>query len=234
MLNKSVEWHLMKESPYMIKALKIDHSKRLEWWDDKEYIRRFLDEARKRSRYYTAYLLALETGKRLGEIVGLSKKDVDFDRGRIHVWRQWRDKQMKYGPPKHGIARWVDFNPQGHLAEVLADTVRHSPHAEAIFTTVTNRRVGNRKLASDYFQHLVRKAGVPRICFHSLRHTFASWYMVEVGDIWALMSILGHQSVVTTHRYAHHSTRHQHKPLELAERSNAHGLPTKLLSAERS
>jgi integrase len=217
MLNKAVEWRLIKESPYAIKALKIDNSKRLEWWDDKEHIRRFLEEARSRSRYYPAYLLALETGMRLGEIVGLSKKDIDFDSGRIHVWRQWSDKLLKYGPPKHGIDRWIDFNPQGHLAAELTDAVNKSGHSEALFLTRTGLRVGNRKLAADYFHHLIKKAGVPKICFHSLRHTFASWYMAEVDDIWALKNILGHQSIVTTHLYAHHSTRHQRKPLELAE-----------------
>jgi len=217
MLGKAVEWRLMKESPYTIKALKIDNSRRLEWWDDKENIRQFLDEARTRSRYYSAYLLALETGMRLGEIVGLSKKDIDFERGRIHVWRQWSDKLKAYGPPKHGFDRWIDFNPQGHLAKMLAEAVEKSNHVEAIFLTRTGSRVGNRKLAADYFKHLIKKSGVPLICFHSLRHTFASWYMVEVDDIWALKNILGHQSIVTTHRYAHHSKRHQRKPLEMAE-----------------
>ena len=144
MLNKAVEWRLIKESSYLIKALKLDHSKRLEWWDDKDHIRRFLEEAKRRSRYYPAFLLALDTGMRLGEIVGLSKKDIDFDRGRIHVWRQWSDKLQKYGPPKHGIDRWIDINPQGHLAAELKAAVKKSSHSEALFLTRTGQR-GSKK-----------------------------------------------------------------------------------------
>ena len=51
------------------------------------------------------------------------------------------------------------------------------------------------------------------LTFHGLRHnTFASWYMVEVGDIWSLMQILGHSSIKTTMRYAHVSGKHQKVP----------------------
>jgi integrase len=219
MFSKAVEWGLMKITPSKVKPLKIANSGRLEWWDDKDYIRRFLTEAKRSSRYYPAYLLALETGMRLGEICGLSKRDIDFHRGRIHVWRQWSDKYNSYGPPKHGTDRWIDFIPDGHLADVLRKTVAESPHPEAIFVTSNGQRVLNRKLAGDHFQEVIRKAGVPKICFHSLRHTFASWYMIAFDDIWALKNILGHQDVRTTHRYAHHSSRHQRKPLELYQLS---------------
>jgi len=60
---------------------------------------------------------------------------------------------------------------------------------------------------------VVKRAGVPIIRFHDLRHTFASWYMIEVGDIWSLKGILGHVDVQTTQRYAHLSQRHQRMPI---------------------
>lgn len=219
-LSKGVKWKMLAKNPYEIDPLKIDTCRDLYWWDDKNYIALFLNEARKCSRYFPAYVLALETGMRLGEIIGLSKKDVDFNGGRIRVWRQWSDKFKGYGPTKGGKERWIDFDPNGYLAAVLSKAIKDSPHVEAIFTTSTGRRVLNRKLASAHFKPLIRRVGIPEISFHGLRHTFASWYMVEIDDIWSLKNILGHTDIKTTQRYAHHSVRHKRKPLNLTSFSN--------------
>jgi site-specific recombinase XerD len=41
------------------------------------------------------------------------------------------------------------------------------------------------------------------LCFHSLRHTFASHWMMKSGDIFVLQKILGHKSNEMTQRYSH-------------------------------
>ncbi len=87
-----------------------------------------------------------------------------------------------------------------------------SRHPEAIVATKSGTRVLNRKLSGYHFNKLVELVQVPKIRFHDLRHTFASWYMIEVGDIWSLKGILGHVDVQTTQRYAHLSQRHQKMP----------------------
>ena len=38
--------------------------------------------------------------------------------------------------------------------------------------------------------------------FHDLRHTFASWYMMNGGDLYELAKILGHANIKMTERYA--------------------------------
>lgn len=78
--------------------------------------------------------------------------------------------------------------------------------------TRTGRRLGARKLAGYFFPQAVVRAGVPRIRFHDLRHTFASWYMIRQDDIWSLKGILGHVDVQTTQKYAHLSSRYQRIP----------------------
>jgi integrase len=95
---------------------------------------------------------------------------------------------------------------------ILAEAAKGKEPDDPLFITRTGKRVGARKLSGDHFQRLIKKAGIPRIKFHDMRHTFASWYMIEVGDIWNLMGILGHSSVKTTMRYAHLSNSHQKMP----------------------
>ncbi|MFK7823325.1 MAG: tyrosine-type recombinase/integrase [Oligoflexales bacterium] len=203
-LNKGVKWKMIEKSPFDLERLKIQRAK-YDWWENQKDIDAFLNEARK-SPYYCIFLLALETGARLAECIGLSKKDVSFDRNQIHIHRQWLDKEKRYGDTKHNMERFIGFNKDSELRQVLMETIRKSPHEEAIFVSGTGNRVGARKVSGYHFENIVRKAKVPRIRFHDLRHTFASRYMINVGDIWSLMGILGHSNIKTTMRYAHLSS----------------------------
>lgn len=210
MFRKGEEWGLVDRNPVRVRALKVAEQK-YTWWEKKEDVGNFL-KVTSESPYYVAFRLALECGMRLGEIVGLSKQDVSLDRCQIHVHRQWIDKEGAYGPTKGRRERFVPFHPDSGLKEILKKAIEKSTHPEAIVVTNNGTRVLNRKLAGYHFPKLVKAAKVPKIRFHDLRHTFASWYMIEVGDIWSLKGILGHVDVQTTQRYAHLSQRHQKMP----------------------
>ncbi len=207
---KGEEWGMVERNPVRIKALKVGEQK-YAWWEKKEEVVQFLKVA-EQSPYYVAFRLAVECGLRLGEIVGLSKQDVSLERNLLHVHRQWIDKEGAYGPTKGRRERFVPFHPDSELKVILKEAMERSTHSEAIVVTRTGTRVLNRKLSGYHFNKLVELAHVPKIRFHDLRHTFASWYMIEVGDIWSLKGILGHVDVQTTQRYAHLSQRHQKMP----------------------
>jgi integrase len=51
-------------------------------------------------------------------------------------------------------------------------------------------------------------AGIKDFRFHDLRHTFASWYMMNGGDLYALANILGHRNIKMTERYAKLGKKH--------------------------
>jgi hypothetical protein len=51
-------------------------------------------------------------------------------------------------------------------------------------------------------------AGVRRISIHTIRHTFASHFMMRGGSLYDLMAILGHSNLKTTQRYAHLGRTH--------------------------
>ena len=52
------------------------------------------------------------------------------------------------------------------------------------------------------FATVLTLAGIDDFRFHDLRHTFASWYMMNGGDLYELAKILGHSNVKMTERYA--------------------------------
>jgi integrase len=212
--NRSVRWGTLEKSPYAAETLAIpDHP--YQWWSEESDIRKFLAAARE-SRYYAVYLTALETGMRYGEVVGLSKADIDFERGTIHVHRQWLERESRFGPVKHSKPRHIPFDPHGELAQALRRAILSSGHPEAVFTTATGARPTRGGLAHKFFRGIQKRAKVPQICFHALRHTFASWYMIRVGSVWDLMAILGHRNIQTTMRYAHHAQNARRQPLNLA------------------
>jgi integrase len=216
MLNRGVKWRMLRESPYSLDRLEVPKGA-YAWWDDEADIKRFLDTARERTKFYPVYLLALETGMRFGELVGLWKEDVDLARGRIHVCRQWLEPLGDFGPPKHGRSRYLDFDPQGELARVLTSAIRASEHPHLVFPSRTGRPLSRSVLAEKVFKSIQDRAKVPPLTIHGLRHSFASWWMIRHDDVWTLSALLGHADVKTTMRYAHHSASRRRESLGLAE-----------------
>ncbi len=52
------------------------------------------------------------------------------------------------------------------------------------------------------FATVLEMAGIENFRFHDLRHSFASWYMMNGGDLYELAKILGHSNIKMTERYA--------------------------------
>ena len=58
------------------------------------------------------------------------------------------------------------------------------------------------------FEDLLERANIQDFRFHDLRHTFASWYMMNGGDLYELAKILGHSNIKMTERYAKLARQH--------------------------
>jgi integrase len=61
---------------------------------------------------------------------------------------------------------------------------------------------GERRRVESSFESLLTLAEVKDFRFHDLRHTFASWDMMNGGDLYELAKILGHSNIRMTERYA--------------------------------
>ena len=202
---------MVKENPAQYILLQKVPDKKNNWWQNKDDIRKFLAAA-KDTPYYLAYRLALDCGLRLGEIIGLSKSDINLEQGQIHIHKQWLDKESCYGPTKNGKERYIGFTKESELYRLLEQALKVRPESEILFFTQKWSRLSGRKLSGYYFQSLIKKSRVPKIRFHDLRHTFASWYMMTTDNIWDLKYLLGHQDIKTTQQYAHLSSKKRLSP----------------------
>lgn len=138
--------------------------------------------------------LALYGGLRLGEIFGLRWCNVAWDAGLLHVLDS-----------KNGESRSISITTP--IQQVLEGMTPGAPD-EPIFTT---RRGKPKVWLSKTFKSVVDSIGLnkgvsdPRekICFHSLRHTFASWAVMAGIPLYIVGKTLGHKTAVMTQRYAH-------------------------------
>src|SRR5262249_34294445 len=99
---------------------------------------------------------------------------------------------------KGGRIRYVPMTP------LLAAELRKYPVVlgeESIFPAQLDTK-GERQRVEHSFATILGLAGISDFRFHDLRHTFASWYMMNGGNLYELAKILGHSNIRMTERYA--------------------------------
>lgn len=138
-----------------------------------------------------AVLVALETGGRYGEVFELRREDLGFQQGFVY---------FRATNTKSGKARAVPMTPRLRAAlEQLP--VGHSEAAQEWVFTRHGKRLRSIRTA---FENARRRAGLGEdASFHTLRHTFASWFMQADGNIYLLKDLMGHSDLKQTMRYAH-------------------------------
>lgn len=172
----------------------------------KDEIRRLLVAAEgEGENVLVLYSTAVYTGMRAGELAGLRWDDVSFETRLIAVQRSFE------GPTKAGDVRYVP------ILDVLLPVLRRwrlKCPGQLVFP---NERGAMHQESARVFQEIfhrvldaalfpkVQKNGKTRryIVFHDLRHTFASHWVMNSGDVFKLQKILGHKDIKMTMRYAH-------------------------------
>lgn len=179
---------------------------------------RTLLKAAKEDRLYALYVLAVTTGMRQGELLGLRWEDVDLERSRLHVRCQlsWPAGQ---GPrlvePKSATGRrTIELPPlavaalKEHRRRQAEERLRAGSEWRnewgLVFTTVLGTPIHPANLVHYSFYRLLAKAGLPRIRFHDLRHTCAT-LLLEAGEHpKVVQEMLGHSSIqLTLDTYSH-------------------------------
>jgi integrase len=176
---------------------------------DESQVLQFLAAARE-SRYEVLYNLAVRTGMRKAEVLGLKWTDLDWQRGTIRIQRQLQRVQgqgLLLLPPKTKSGRRTIQLGQHSLqllrARFEAQRLERAFQGDnwqehgLIFTTARGSPFDQRSMDRDYKQ-VLKRAGVENIRFHDLRHTAASLMLNNGIPVLVVSKILGHAKTSTT------------------------------------
>jgi integrase len=190
MLAKAVEWKIIADNPFRgvrnLTVPKLDV--RVLSPDEEIKLLAACDQVRSRL-LRPLVVLALNTGMRRGELLGLEWSRVDFEQRAIRI----------INAKSNAGNRVIPMNTTVHT--LLSDLAKR---ATSPLVFPSNRKSGVRFLdMKKGFHKAVTSAGIPHIRFHDLRHTFATRLVRAGVDIVTVQHLLGHSKITMTARYAH-------------------------------
>jgi integrase len=213
-LAQAVKWHLVprnvaeaatppRPTPKEMQALSVDEARRLL-------------EAAGEDRLEALYVLAIHTGMRQGELLALRWQDVDLENAVASVRRTLTRSGGKvvFGEPKTKKSRRsIRLTPQAvealrvHLKRQLQDIEilgdRYQDQG-LVFTTNTGAPINPSNLRQRSFAPLLKRAGLPHIRFHDLRHTCATLLLSRGVHPKFVQELLGHATIaITLDTYSH-------------------------------
>lgn len=165
--------------------------------------------------------LAVHTGMRLGEILGLCWDKVNYSSNRIEIQRTLGARGVMQNRTKSGKPRYFPLSPK--LTEFFKEHRKYQRNPEFVFTTESGDSFNPDHFCQRYFHPYCKKVGVRMIRFHDLRHTFASHFMMKGGNIWELKELLGHHDFEMTQIYAHLSPNHLEKAASVVDFGISYG-----------
>ena len=169
-------------------------------------LERFLEEIRADSVWHDFFYTELTTGLRRGEICGLMWSDFDETHGTLSIHRTLhtqRGGRLVTGETKTGTGKRTITLPPS-TAGLLTQRKKHS-YSQWIFPNpLQPEQPTSPNTAYNHLKTLLKRAGLPSIRFHDLRHTFATHALASGVDAKTLSGILGHtQASFTLDTYTH-------------------------------
>ena len=178
---------------------------------------RQLLKAAEGNRLEALYILAITTGMRQGELLGLGWEDVDLEAGVVRVRRTLT---LARGGPRLTEPKTPKSRRQMRLTASAVEALeRHQDgqHAERaaagdkwdgslglVFATRIGTPIRRAKLHLQSWKPLLRRAGLPDIRFHDLRHTCATLLLTKGVHSKIVSEMLGHSSIaITLDTYSH-------------------------------
>ena len=200
MFKHAVVWGYIKRDPSLyVKRPRVE----LEEMDffTPEEIRLFLNNVN--SNYYTLFLTAVMTGMRRGELLALQWGDIDWNSNQISVRRSiYRGEFIN--PKSKNSYRRIMMSPILHHALEQHRLLGKRSVRELVFSNGNGLPIDPDNLVKREFHSALDRAGLRRIRFHDLRHSYASLLISQGENIKFIQSQLGHASAKTTlDRYGH-------------------------------
>ena len=213
---KAIKLKLLSDNPAQQVELPKIRKNEINVWGIDE-VNTFLQkckDVKRPSKYYTAYLIAILTGMRQGEILGLRWKDIDYDKGLIFIRQTLSHdgKEIKIGAKTVSGVRTI------HISKMLIDQLKEEKqriekqklklgNSYEDNDLVVCTREGKPIIATNLvkaFKKDVKKVGLPIIRWHDLRHTHATMLIERNVNPKIIQERLGHSRIgVTLDIYSH-------------------------------
>lgn len=154
-------------------------------------------------KYETFFKLAIMSGARQGELIGLKWSDVDWQNNQIHIQRTFNNQKW-YPPKTRQSNRRVDLGPS-MMADLKRWKIASMPNdLNLIFPNAAGKPMNHNNLTARHFLPALKRAGVKRIRFHDLRHTKVSLMLDQGENIKYIQSQMGHSApTITLNVYSH-------------------------------
>jgi integrase len=203
MFTKAVEWEMAEEDILKrirkVKLLK-ENNRRLRYLS-KEECQKLLKECDPHVRPITT--VALNTGMRKGEILGLKWENIDLKHGFILLEQE---------DTKNGERREIPIN--AAVRSALQGVTRRLDVPYVFYDQETKKPYQDVKKG---FNGACRRAGIKDFHFHDLRHTFASLLVMGGQDLTTVKELLGHKTLAMTLRYSHLAPSHTVKAVDMLD-----------------
>jgi integrase len=215
-LGHAVRWGHIARNPAAMTNPPRPQRRKVTLWDA-EQVRLFLGEAKRTSRYYALYLMAIMTGMRLGELLGLRSQDVDLLAKTVTIRQTFYrlGARVLFKTPKTaGSERTVRLSDgvvqaleqvradQQEAQRMLGDAYARS--LDLVFAQPNGQPLHGHNLTQRDFRRIITRAGLPPIRFHDLRHAHASYLALAGVPLKVAQERLGHSTPTFTARVYQH------------------------------
>ena len=202
-MNRAIDEKLISENPASRCILPKKEQKEIEILPLTD-LQKFFEEAKK-SGVFELYFTELATGLRRGELLGLKWTDIDFNANSIYIQRQITriDGEVKESPLKTKNAYRQIIVPT-EIGEILKQKKeRENGFSEYVFSSPTGGPISPDSVLK-MLHRVLKRAGLEKVRFHALRHTFATLALQNGVDVKTLSGLLGHYSAgFTLDTYGH-------------------------------
>jgi len=166
------------------------------------------------ARNQTLFMILLDTGLRIGELVNLKMDDVHMDEGYLKVLG--KGKKERIVPIGNNAQRAL----QRYLFRFRPKPT--NPVTDNVFLSVSSKALTENSMKL-MFTRLSKRSGVYRLHAHLCRHTFATRFLINGGDVFSLQQILGHSTLEMVRHYVNLASSHiaiQHQKYSPLDRIN--------------
>jgi integrase len=159
--------------------------------------------ATKSHKYKTLFRLAIMSGVRQGELLGLKWSDVDWENSQIHIQRTFNN-QAWYVPKTKTSNRKIDIGPKmmGLLKKWKLASLPNN--LNLVFPNESGNPINHNNMVNRHFNPALKTAKLARIRFNEMRHTLASLLIAQGENPKYIQKQMGPSSpTVTLNIYAH-------------------------------